>query len=211
MAGAGALPPRRTGTLLSIALLLAALGAALPMVALLGSAALVVLVRSIGLDAEAVQLRRLQRGERLARDAVRGVLAWPWHLARAVVGAAPALLLAAAVAVGVWLGARWVLTERVLVAPAAGEAPGVIPGNAAWVGKALLAVVVLAALLAAWFGPIARPTRVGGRWVLSGLGEGAAAAGVLVLVILAAAALVAGLALTQDVAWWPLPGTPGPS
>lgn len=204
---AGPLPPRRSGTVLAFALALVAFGVAWPVGALLLAAVLVVLVRSVGLDAEAVHRRWTRRGERRSFDVVRGVLAWPWHLARAVVGAVPSLVVGGAVAAGVWLLARRALVEWVLAPPVDGVI-GVVPGNAEWVGRAVLAVAVLAGLLGAWFGPWARPSRTGARWVLSGLGEGAAAAGALVLALLASAAVLAALMITQDVVWWPFAGTP---
>jgi len=205
---AGPLPPRRSGTVLAVGLTLAAFAVAWPVAALLAAAALVVLVRSVGLDAEAVHRRWMRRGERRAFDVVGGVFAWPWHLVRAAVGAVPALALGASLAAGTWFLARWALSEWVLSPPVGGVA-GVVPGNAEWVGRAALAVVVTAGLLGMWFGPWSHPTRTGARWTLSGLGEGSAAAGVLVLALLASAAVLAALLVTQDVAWWPLAGAPG--
>jgi hypothetical protein len=77
------------------------------------------------------------------------------------------------------------------------------------VGRAVLAVVVGVALLTAWFGPMSRPTRIGARWTLVGLGPGPAGAGVLVLAVLATTAVLAALMFTHDVVWWPLPDPPG--
>jgi len=202
-------PTRRTGTVLALALPVVAVGVAWPVVALLIGAALVVVVRSIGLDADAMHRRRALRGDRRSYDVARGVLAWPWHLGRAAVGAVPALAAAGVVAAGLWFAARWVLARWVIEGPAVGDAAGVVPGNAEWVGRAVLAVVVGGALLTSWFGPMSRPTRIGVRWTLVGLGPGPAGAGVLVLAVLATTAVLAALMITHDVVWWPLPGPPG--
>lgn len=208
-AEAGPLPPRRSVTVLAAALTVVAFAVAWPAAALLLGALLVVGVRSVGLAAEAVQRRWIRRGERRSLDVAWGVLAWPWHLVRAVVGALPALAVGAVVADALWLLARSVLAARVVAAPPAGAAAGLIPGNAEWVGRAALAAVVLTALATAWFGPWSRPSRNGARWVLTGLGDGGAAAGVLALALLACAAVLAALMITQDPVWWPLGGPPG--
>ena len=203
-------PPRRAGTVLAVAALLVALGAAWPGVALLAAVVLLVLARSVGLDVAAVQARRSRRGAGRA-DVARGVVGWPWYLARAALGSLPAVLVAASVVV-VFGGVGWWLLDTgrlVVAAPAPGGGAGTLSGNAPWVLHAVLAVAVLLALLAAWFGPMSRTSRVGARWVLGTLAPGrGGAAAVTLLAVGGAAVLVVLVLLGQEVTWWPLPGPP---
>jgi hypothetical protein len=203
----GPLPPRRRGTVLAFALLTVALSLAWPVVALAAGLLLVVLVRSVGLDAEAVHRRWIRRGERRGADVLRAVAGWPWYLVRAVVGAFPSLVVAALAVAGTWSLAWWSLdSHRLLVAPDGAEE--VLVGNAGLVGRAVLALVVVVWLVVAWFGPLARSTRTGARWTFSGLGPGVAGAAALILLVLVVTAIVVAMTVTHDVVWWPLPGPP---
>ena len=203
-------PRRRVGTVLALGLVLTAAGAAWPGPALLVALVIVVLARSVGLDVAAVRARRSRRGAGRA-DVARAVAGWPWYLARALLGALPAALVAASAVVVVGGVGWWLLdTGRLtLVAPPAGERAGELTGNAAWVVHALLALAVLVGLLVLWFGPMSRTTRVGARWMLAAVAPGPAGAATLVLLALAGTGVLLTLVvLGQDVLWWPLPGPP---
>ncbi len=201
-------PPRRPGTVLALTLPLLALAVAWPVAALAGGLVGAVGVRSIGLAAEGVRRRRRRRGPR-AGDVLGGVVTWPWYLVRAVVGALPAVVSAVGVAAGLWLLARWALARWVVAVPAVGDADGVVPGNADWVGRAVCVAVVLVALGVAWFGPFAAVTRRGARWTLTVVGGGRAGAAALALVLIVAGALLAAVLVTHAVEWWPLQHVPG--
>ena len=203
-------PRRRVGTVLALGLVLTAAGAAWPGLALLAALVIVVLARSIGLDVAAVRARRNRRGAGRG-DVARGVVGWPWYLARALLGTLPAALVAASAVVVVGGVGWWLLdTGRLtLAAPAAGDRAGELTGNAAWVVHALLALAVLVGLLVLWFGPMSRTTRVGARWLLAAVAPGRAGAATLVLLALAGTGVLLTLVvLGQDVLWWPLPGPP---
>ena len=201
-------PRRRAGVGLAGAAALLTLGASRPGTALVVATGLAVLVRSVGLDAEAVRRRRARRGAR-AGDTAGALLSWPWYLVRAALGVLPAVVVtvcAVLLAGGVawWLiGGHWVIA-----APGPGEAPGELPGNAAWVTSAVVTVLVGIGMLTLWFGPMSRATRRGLRWTFAGptgrVGAASATLAALVVALVLGAMVVAG-----QVAWWPMPGPPG--
>lgn len=204
-------PHRRSGSVLALAGVLLALGAVRPGVALVTAAVLAVLARSVGLDVRSVQVRRARRGSG-RWDLTRAAVAWPWYLVRAVLGVLPAVLVAASVVVLVG-GVGWWLVQsgRLTVAePPPGEPAGELAGNAPWVVPALLALVTLAGLVALWFGPMSRGTRVGARWALAALAPGRLGAVTLTLLALAATVVLVLTTLDGSVptVWWPLPGPP---
>lgn len=199
--------PRRAGTLLAVGFALAAVGGSRPGVALLTAVGLVVLAHSFGLDVEALHRRRNRRGDRRA-DRFGAVVGWPWYLFRAVVGVLPAVVLGLSLVVVLGGLGWWLLgTGRVVVPPPAGQSPGPLAGNAAWVLPALLAASVLAGVVGMWFGPLGRSTRVGGRWLAGVVAPGRSGA-VAVVVLVIAAAAAALLLAGPEVFWWPLPGPP---
>lgn len=203
-------PRRRAGTVLAIGAALLAAGAIRPGVALTVAVGLAVLVRSVALAVAGVHARRSRRGVGRA-DTTRAVLAWPWYLLRALVGVLPAALVAASLVVVVGGVGWWLVdTGRLVVAePAPGQSAGELAGNASWVTPALLGLAVLTGLLAVWFGPMSRRTRMGARWTLGALAPGRSGAATAVLLVLAGAAvLVTLVVLGQPTVWWPLPGPP---
>lgn len=202
-------PARRVGTVAALGLPFLAFGLARPGAALAAAAVVAVLVRSVGLDIEGLHRRRVRHGERPA-DVAGAALIWPWYLVRAVLGVVPAVVVGAAVMVMVG-GVVWWLTGAghvVVAAPGPDEPVGVIAHNAVWVGRAAVGLLVAIGLAMLWFGPMARATRTGARWVLAGVAPGRTGALVAVVVGLAVAAVLAATMLGQDVVWWPLGGPP---
>ena len=207
--GMGPEPAGRRGTVLAAAAPLVALALARPGTALAIGLVLAVLVRSVGLDAEAVNARRARRGRRAA-DVLRAGVTWPWFLLRAAVGALPSAGVAASVVVLSGGLAWWLLDggRVVLAPPPPGELAGVLAGNAEWVGRAVVATLVAGGLVALWFGPLSRATRAGARWTLAGAAPGMAGAAAVVLLALGVAVVVGALMLGQEVSWWPMTGPP---
>lgn len=194
-------PPRRTGTLLALALLAVAAAALRPGVALLVLAPLVLLARTVGSVAQAVARRRERVGPRRS-DTLRAVAASPWHLVRALVTLLPSLLVAASVVVIVLGVGWWLVSSGAVDAGPLRAADGSPTGPAAAV---LLAAAATAGLLALWWGPLARTTRTGARWLLGGVAPGRGGSTALVLVALLAAGVLAALAATgTPVDWAPL-------
>jgi serine/threonine protein kinase len=201
-------PARRAVPVIAGALALLFLGAARPGVALAVATGLAVAVRSVGLDVEAVRRRRARRGAR-AGDTTGALLSWPWYVIRAVLGVLPAVLVtvsAVLLAGGIawWLvGGHWVIA-----APAPGESPGELAGNAAWVTSAVVMVIVGIGLLTLWFGPMSRATRRGVRWTFAGP-TGRVGAASVTLAALVAAMVLSAMVEPGQVAWWPMSGPPG--
>ena len=213
---AGYVPPvprRRTGTVLALALL-AVVGAALyPGVTAIIVAIAAIVFRTVGSALGALQDRRERRGGVGRGDSARAVVASPWHLLRALFGLVPSLVVAASLVVVVGGVAWWALgTDRLVIDPrgvGGGTAPG--GGNEPWVYSGVLAGAMLLGLVALWFGPTARLTRIGARSTLAGVAPGNAGAVVLVVLALAGAVVLATLVATgQGVTWWPLSGAPAP-
>lgn len=191
-------PPRRTGSLLAL-LLLVLTGAALrPGATLLVLVPLVLLARTVGSVAQALGRRRERVGARRS-DGVRAVASSPWHLLRALVTLLPSLLVAASVVV-ILLGVGWWLvgSGAVEAGPlrADGDAPA--PESVA----VLLAVAAAAGLAALWWGPAARTTREGARRLLGGVAPGRGGATVVVLAALLGAGVLAALAATGTLVDW---------
>jgi len=202
---------RRTGSILALGALAAAGAALYPGPAVLVVAAALVLFRTVGSAIDALHARRVRRGGAGRIDAARAVVASPWHLVRALVGLVPSLLIAVSAVALVGGTAWWALgTDRLVIAPrgtGGGTAPG--GGNEPWVYCVALAGTMLAGLVAVWFGPRSRLTRIGARRTLAGLAPGRPGAAALVVLALVGVAVLAALVATgHDVTWWPLNGAP---
>ena len=194
-------PPRRTGSLLALALLVVAGAALRPGIALLVLVPLVLLARTVGSVAASMARRRERVGVRRS-DALRAVASSPWHLVRALVTLLPSLLLAASVLVIV-LGVGWWLVGSGAVQAGPLVADGDAPADRAV--AVLLAVATAAGLAALWWGPLTRTTRTGARWTLAGLAPGHGGATVVVLLALLGAGTLVALAATgAGVDWMPL-------
>ena len=191
-------PPRRTGSLLALALLVVTAAAFRPGATLLVLVPLVLLARTVGSVAQALGRRRERAGARRT-DGLLAVASSPWHLLRAVVTLVPSLLVAASLVV-ILLGVGWWLvgSGAVEAGPlrADGDAPA--PGAVA----VLLAVAAAAGVAGLWWGPAARTTRVGARWLLGGVAPGRGGATVVVLLALLGAGALAALAATGTLVDW---------
>lgn len=200
---------RRTGTVAALALPLLALGLARPGAAFVAALVVAALLRSVELDAEAVERRRARRGARPS-DRLRALLTWPWYLVRGTLGVVPVLVVGGAVVVLVG-GVLWWLIEagHWTVAPLVpGQGSGLLRGNLPWVGRAWVGVVAAVGLAMVWFGPMARAHRDGARRVLAKAAPGLPGVLAAVVVGLVVAALLADAMLGQEVVWWPLGGPP---
>ena len=191
-------PPRRTGTLLALALLALAGAALRPGATLLALVPVVLLARTVGSVADAVGRRRERVGARRS-DALRAVASSPWHLLRAFVTLLPSLLVAASLVV-ILLGVGWWLVGSGAVEGgplrAVGDAPA--PESVA----ALLVVAAAAGLAGLWWGPAARTTRDGARWLLGGVAPGRGGATVVVLLALLGVGALVALAATGALVDW---------
>ncbi|NMR20316.1 serine/threonine-protein kinase [Cellulomonas fimi] len=204
-------PRRRTGTVLALAVLATAGASLYPGLTLLVLAAALVLARTVGSAAGAMQARREARGGAARSDVARAVVSSPWHLVRAVVGLLPSLLVGGSVVVLVGGLLWWLLgTGQVVVDPASsGRGAGPDGSNAPWVYPGVLALAMLLGLAVVWFGPMATLTRVGARRTLAAVAPGLAGAGVVVVLALAGAVLLAALVASgHPITWTPLPGPP---
>ncbi|WP_298461744.1 serine/threonine-protein kinase [uncultured Cellulomonas sp.] len=197
-------PRRRSGSVLALGLAVLAAGVLYPGVALLVVLVLVVVARTVGVAGDALDRRRERRGGPARGDAARVAAATPWHLLRALVGLVPAVVVAVSAVVVVGGVLWWALQTGRLVVPLGGGG-----GNGPLTYAAALGLAVLLAVLALWWGPLSRLTRVGTRRTLAAVAPGWSGAAVLVAAALAVAGVLAVLLATgQPVTWWPLPGPP---
>ena len=200
-------PRRRTGTVLALALAAIAGAMLYPVATGLALLAGLVVIRTVGTAAEAVDHRRERRGGPARGDVARAVAASPWHLLRALFGLLPSVFVAAAVVVVVGGVLWWALDTGRFVVSAADPTPDGRNGPLAFSGA--LGVVMLLVLVTVWFGPLTRLTRDGARRTLRGVAPGWSGATVLVTLALAGTGVLLVLLLTgQAISWWPLPGPP---
>ena len=125
----------------------------------------------------------------------------PWHLARAVVGLLPSVVVAASLVVMIVGVPWWLLGGGVL----GGRRRHVGPRPARLAASVVLAGAVLLGLLAVWWGPLSGTTRVGTRRTLALVAPGRTGAFVVVLLSLAASAvLIAQVSSGAPIVWTPL-------
>ena len=197
-----AAPPHRTGTLLALALLIVAGAALYPGLVLFALVPLLLAARTVGSVVQALARRRERVGARRS-DGLRAAVSSPWHLLRSLVTLLPSLLVAASVVV-ITLGVGWWLVGSGTVEGGLLRAAGAAPTDTA--ATVLLAVATAGGLAALWWGPLARTTRIGARWVLSGVAPGRGGAiVVVVLALMGAAVLIWSAATGTAVDWSPLP------
>ncbi len=188
--------PLRTGTLLALLALFAALTAAAPLVAVLALAVWAALARTADRTVTSLVMRRHERGPR-GSDVAVAVATSPWHLLVGAIGAVVALVLP--LFVGICAMFAGTLAVSAVTASSA-PADGVVP---------LLAGGVFAGLTA-WWGPGGASLRRGSRSIVRGISPGdlmrkAVTGGLLV----GAAALVLLTLAGDGPMWWPLAEAPG--
>ena len=182
--------PNRSGTLLALLAVLAAVTASAPLVAVLGLLAWVTLARTADRSVTSLVMRRYERGAR-GSDVAVAVATSPWHLVLGLIGAAATLVLPIFVGVCAMFASALVLTA------ARGtdvRTDDVLP----------LVVAGVFAGLTAWWGPGGASLRRGSRSIVRGLTPGEAAGQVAAGILLVVAAVVLVTAVTGDgPSWWP--------
>ena len=188
--------PSRSGTLLALLAVLAAVSARAPMVAVLGLLAWVTLARTADRSVTSLVMRRHERGAR-GSDVAVAVATSPWHLVLGLVGAAATLVLPLFVGVCAMFASALVLTA---VRGTDVRTDDVLP----------LVVAGVFAGLTAWWGPGGASLRRGSRSIVRGLTPGEAAGQVAAGILLVVAAVVLAMTVTGDgPTWWPRTTAPG--
>jgi serine/threonine protein kinase len=188
--------PSRSGTLLALLAVLAAVSARAPMVAVLGLLAWVTLARTADRSVTSLVMRRHERGAR-GSDVAVAVATSPWHLVLGLVGAAATLVLPLFVGVCAMFASALVLTA---VRGTDVRTDDVLP----------LVVAGVFAGLTAWWGPGGASLRRGSRSIVRGLTPGETAGQVAAGILLVLAAVVLAMTVTGDgPTWWPRTTAPG--
>jgi serine/threonine protein kinase len=188
--------PSRSGTLLALLAVLAAVSARAPMVAVLGLLAWVTLARTADRSVTSLVMRRHERGAR-GSDVAVAVATSPWHLVLGLVGAAATLVLPLFVGVCAMFASALVLTA---VRGTDVRTDDVLP----------LVVAGVFAGLTAWWGPGGASLRRGSRSIVRGLTPGETAGQVAAGILLVVAAVVLAMTVTGDgPTWWPRTTAPG--
>jgi serine/threonine protein kinase len=204
-------PRRRLGSVLAVGVPLVVLAATRPLVAFAILLGLVVLCRIVASSADSLHDRRERKGVR-GSDAAVSALLLPWHAFVGLLGAVPAALIGACVGGVAVIGGFWLFDDgRLVVVPLDDVASRSVGGrNAAIVFCLVLAVAMLLAMLATWFGPAGRSARQGARTLLARVAPGLVGAAVVVGLFLIAAWVLAGPLLDEPpvIHWWPLDGPP---
>ena len=188
--------PSRSGTLLALLAVLAAVTARAPVVAVLGLLAWVTLARTADRSVTALVMRRHERGTR-GSDVAVAVATSPWHLALGLLGAAATLVLPLFVGVCAMYASALALTA------ARGtdvRTDDVLP----------LVVAGVFSGLTAWWGPGGASLRRGSRSIVRGLTPGEAAGQVAAGILIVVAVVVLAMTLTgTGPTWWPRTTAPG--
>jgi serine/threonine protein kinase len=188
--------PTRSGTLLALLAVLAAVTARAPVVAVLGLLAWVTFARTADRSVTSLVMRRHERGAR-GSDVAVAVATSPWHLVVGVIGAAATLVLPLFVGVCAMFASALVLTA------ARGtdvRTDDVLP----------LVVAGVFAGLTAWWGPGGASLRRGSRSIVRGLTPGEASGQVAAGILLVVAAVLLAMAVTgHGPTWWPRTTVPG--
>jgi len=204
-------PRRRLGTVLAIGAPLVVLAATRPLVAFVLLLALVALCRIVAASSGSLHDRRERKGVRRSDGAVSAVLL-PWHAVVGIAGTVPAAVIGACVGVVTVVAGYWLFGDgRLIVMPLDDVASRSVGGrNAPVVFCFVLAVAMLLAMLATWFGPAGRAAREGARTALARVAPGLVGVAVVVVLCLVAAWVLAGALLEQPpvIDWWPLGDQP---
>ncbi|WP_166850633.1 serine/threonine-protein kinase [Isoptericola sp. BMS4] len=203
--------PRRPGSAFALALPLVALAATRPLIAFGVLLVIVVVCRMVATSGDALHRRRERRGVR-GSDGVVATLLFPWHALVGALGVIPAALVGACAAGLAVLASWWLFgAGHLIVVPRTDiEARSVGGMNEDIVFNALLALAMVIALAATWFGPAGRTAREGGRALLARVAPGrwGALAFVVVCLVVTGALAAPLLDAAPTITWWPLEGPP---
>lgn len=179
---------------------LAASAALAPAVAFGAMAVLAIVARTTFRRHQALSTARSRKGVRRG-DSVVHTIGLPWYLLRSAAESVPALLLAAAVGIGVAAAGWWLVSAESV-------APGTVAGQSWGHAVALFAGGAVALIMLGW-GPLTAGTSEGAGRVALALAPTRGVATLWVLVALAAVGIVATSTYLQaDIWWWPLPPLP---
>ena len=188
--------PTRSGTLLALLALLAALTASAPALAGLVLLGWITLARTADRSVTSLVMRRHERGAR-GSDVAVAVASSPWHLVVGFLGAVVTAVLPLFVGVCAMFASALVLggLSSTTVRP-----DDVLP----------LACAGAFAGLTAWWGPGGASLRRGSRSIVRGMTPGQTARHVVVAALLVGAALLLVSAVSGDEpSWWPRTSAPG--
>ena len=177
--------PSRSGTLLALLAVLAAVTARAPMVAVLGLLAWVTLARTADRSVTSLVMRRHERGAR-GSDVAVAVATSPWHLVLGLRRARPRPSCCP-----LFVGVCAMFASALVLTAARGtdvRTDDVLP----------LVVAGVFAGLTAWWGPGGASLRRGSRSIVRGLTPGEAAGQVAAGILLVVAAVVLAMTLTGD-------------
>ena len=188
--------PHRTGTLLALGAVFAALAARAPLAAVLALIGWMALARTADRSVTSLVMRRHDRGAR-GSDVAVAVASSPWHLVVGAIGAAVTVVLPLLV------GVCAMFTTSLVLGALTGRD---VPAD----GIVALAAAAVFAALTAWWGPGGASLRRGSRSIVRGTSPGTTARQVVVAVLLVTAAgLLASAVAAGEPSWWPRSGAPG--
>ena len=179
----------RTGTLAAYLTLLVSAGAVFPTLALTGVFAWLVAARTADRSVTSLLLRRHERGRR-GSDVPVAIVSGPWHVLLALLGAVFTLLLPLLVAASAALCAAVIIV-------------GVRGGPTQLNAFLPLAVGTLFGVVLLWWGPGGASTRRGTRSLVRGLHPHPATGAVVILLLVAAAGIAGWGLLRGGPMWWP--------
>lgn len=186
--------PTRSGTLAAYLALIVAGGAVFPVLTAVGVLVWLVLARTTDRSVTSLVLRRHERGRR-GSDVPVAVVSGPWHLVVAILGTVLTVVLPVLVAVS--------------AAFCAALAVAALKGGAADPNSLIpLAAGALFGVVMIWWGPGGASTRRGSRSLVRGLSPAPVAPALVILLLVAAAGIAGWGVLHGAPVWWPV-GEPG--
>ncbi len=190
-------PPPRAGLVTLSGAAAAALASRWPGLAVVTTAGAFVLLTTLGLMERRTRRRRLAAGPRRSDGWVAAGWALPLLPLGALTALLPLLIGTVVTSSTWWIGTTLVTTDLV----------GNVPDD---LGPFVAPVALAAGLTAAWWVPVAQPTRTGARafWWVAAPGPTATRVWVALLAVAVVVLLVLGL--VGAASWWPLPTPPQP-
>jgi hypothetical protein len=204
--------PRRPWSGVALALPLVALAATRPFLGFGALLAIIVVCRVVATSGDALHRRREHHGTKRGSDGIIATLLFPWHALVGALGVIPAALVGACAGMLAVLASFWLFgAGHVIILPRMDiEARSVGGMNEDIVFNTLLAVAMVIALAATWFGPAGRTAREGGRMILARLAPGpwGAVAFVVVCLVVTGVLVAPLLGGATTIDWWPLEEQP---